>query len=76
MKKASKVTIKVSKMVAKETGVVDDGVIDAVAEAAENQADADPNASITDRVKMAGKPMITHRILLAISFSTTHIRKQ
>ena len=35
--------------------MVDEDVVDAVAETAENQVEADRNASITDRVKMGGE---------------------
>ena len=41
-------------MIAKESGVVDEDLIEGVAEAVENQADASRDASVLDRLQMAG----------------------
>lgn len=46
----------------KDTGLVDEetaGVISSVADAAENQGEAGRDATITDRLKMAGKPSLS-----------------
>ena len=46
-----------AKHIVRESGLVDDDVADiveGVADAVENQADASRDASITDRIKMAG----------------------
>ena len=51
-----------SKKVIKDTGLVDEetaGAISSVADAAENQAEAGRDATITDRLKMAGKPSLS-----------------
>lgn len=57
VRSASKMTTKVTKMITKESGLIDDStaeIIEGVADAVENQADAGHDASIADRVKMAG----------------------
>lgn len=50
-------TTKVTKLIVKESGLVDEdtaAIIEGVADGIENQADAGRDASITDRLKMAG----------------------
>ena len=54
---AVKFSAKMAKHIVKESGLVDEDVADiveGVADAVENQADASRDASITDRLKMAG----------------------
>lgn len=41
-------------MIAKESGVVDEDLVDGVADAVENQADASRDATLSDRLRMAG----------------------
>ncbi len=56
VKQGSKIATKVTKLVAKNAGVDEDtmDVVEGVADAAENQADAGRDATLADRVKMAG----------------------
>lgn len=54
---AVKLSTKIMKHIVRESGLVDDDVADiveGVADAVENQADASRDASIGDRLKMAG----------------------
>ncbi|KAL5481861.1 hypothetical protein EMCRGX_G022121 [Ephydatia muelleri] len=57
VKGSVKLAAKITKIVAKNSGLVDDetaDIISAVADAAENQAEAGRDATITDRLKMGG----------------------
>lgn len=52
-----KLAAKITKIVAKNSGLVDDqtaDIISGVADAAEKQAEADRDATISDRLKMGG----------------------
>ena len=54
---AIKMAAKVSKSVAKDSGLLDEkyvNVVERAADVAEQQADADPNASLKDRAKIGG----------------------
>ena len=57
---AAKFTAKITKSVAKDSGLVDDKwaeVATRAADVVEQQANADPHASIKDRAKLAGTNM-------------------
>ena len=53
----AKFTARITSFFVRESGLVDDDVakvVEGVADAVENQADASGDASVTDRLKMAG----------------------
>lgn len=58
-----KVTSKLTKSVATDSGLLDDkwgDVVSRAADIAEKQADADPHASITERAKLGGTYIYTY----------------
>lgn len=64
VKGSVKLAAKITKIVAKNSGLVDDetaDIISAVADAAENQAEAGRDATITDRLKMGGRCKLQYR---------------
>ena len=62
----AKMGAKVAKLVAKEAGV-DEDIVDGAADIVEHQADAGRDASITDRVKMAGMTAMTVTFFISLS---------
>ena len=64
IKGSVKLAAKITKIVAKNSGLVDDetaDIISGVADAAENQAEAGRDATITDRLKMGGRCKLQYR---------------
>ncbi len=58
MRSCAKVGSDIVKKFAKDSGIVDDdtaGIMEGVADGVKNQAEADRDASVTDRLKMASK---------------------
>ena len=58
MRNCAKVGSDIVKKFAKDSGIVDDdtaGILEGVADGVKNQAEADRDASVTDRLKMASK---------------------
>ena len=56
MRSAAKVGAQVTKKFVKDSGLVDDktaNIVEGVADGVKNQAEADRDASVTDRLKMA-----------------------
>ena len=54
MTQVAKIGTQVAKLVAKEAGV-DDDLVEGAADVVENQVEAGRDASVKDRVKMAGR---------------------